>query len=72
MDQVGTIKPATFDRMNARLNLSSKMNDWLSITTATTISRTHNNDVTDNASVARGGVVLSALATPPTVPKYFK
>ena len=70
MDQVGTIRPATYDRINARLNLSSKLNDWLSITTATTISRTHNNDVTDNASVARGGVVLSALATPPTVPKY--
>jgi TonB-dependent starch-binding outer membrane protein SusC len=71
MDQVGTIRPATFDRMNAKLNLSSKMNNWLSISTATTISRTHNNDVTDNASVARGGVVLSALASPPTVPKYL-
>ena len=71
MDQVGTIRPASFDRINARLNLTSKMNNWLTVTTATTISRTHNNDVTDNASVARGGVVLSALATPPTVPKYF-
>jgi TonB-dependent starch-binding outer membrane protein SusC len=71
MDQVGTIKPATFDRINAKLNLTSKLNNWCSITTATTISRTHNNDVTDNASVARGGVVLSALATPPTVPKYL-
>jgi TonB-linked SusC/RagA family outer membrane protein len=70
MDQVGTIRPATYDRINARLNLSSKLNNWLSFSTATTISRTHNNDVTDNASVARGGVVLSALATPPTVPKY--
>jgi TonB-linked SusC/RagA family outer membrane protein len=70
MDQVGMIRPATFDRVNAKLNLSSKLNNWLSINTATTISRTHNNDVTDNASVARGGVVLSALATPPTVPKF--
>lgn len=70
MDQVGTIRPAKYDRVNARLNLTSKLKDWLSILTATTLSRTHNNDVTDNASVARGGVVLSALATPPTVPKY--
>jgi TonB-linked SusC/RagA family outer membrane protein len=34
------------------------------------ISRSHNNDVTDNASVARGGVVLSALETPPIIPKF--
>ncbi len=70
MDQVGTIRPATFDRMNARLNLSSRLNSWLTLNTATTLSRTHTRDVTDNASVARGGVVLSALASPPTVPKY--
>jgi TonB-dependent starch-binding outer membrane protein SusC len=70
MDQVGMVKPATFDRINARLNLSSKLNNWLSLTTATTVSRTNTRDVTDNSSVARGGVVLSALTSPPTVPKY--
>jgi TonB-linked SusC/RagA family outer membrane protein len=70
MDQVGAIRPATFDRVNARLNLSSKLNNWLSISTATTISRANTRDVTDNSSVARGGVVLSALTSPPTVPKY--
>jgi TonB-dependent starch-binding outer membrane protein SusC len=70
MDQVGAIRPATFDRINARFNLSSKLNNWLSITTATTISRANTRDVTDNNSVARGGVVLSALTTPPTVPEY--
>jgi TonB-linked SusC/RagA family outer membrane protein len=70
LNQVGTIRPATFDRINGRLNLSSKLNKWLSISTATTISRSNTSDVTDNSSVARGGVVLSALTTPPTVPKY--
>jgi TonB-linked SusC/RagA family outer membrane protein len=70
MDQVGTIRPATFNRINARLNLSSKLNNWLSITSATTVSRSNTRDVTDNNSVARGGVVLSALTTPPTVPKF--
>ena len=69
-DQVGMIRPATFDRLNGRINLSVKATNWLTFTTATIVSRTHNNDVTDNASVARGGVVLSALGTPPTVGKY--
>ena len=70
IDQVGAIKPATFDRINARLNLTSKLNNWLGISTATSISRANTRDVTDNSSVARGGVVLSALTSPPTVPKY--
>lgn len=69
-DQVGTVRPAKFNRLTGRVNLSTKANDWLTLSTATVITRSKTNDVTDNASVARGGVVLSALATPPTVPKY--
>ncbi len=70
MDQVGMIKPATFDRLSARVNVTTKANKWLTITTSTVASQSHNNDVTDNASVARGGVVLSALETPPIIPKF--
>ncbi|MDR6338429.1 TonB-linked SusC/RagA family outer membrane protein [Filimonas zeae] len=70
MDQTGMIKPATFNRMTARLNLNSKVSKWLSLNTSTLVSRNSSNDVTDNTGVARGGVVLSALATPPTVPRY--
>ncbi|MBV4357262.1 SusC/RagA family TonB-linked outer membrane protein [Pinibacter aurantiacus] len=69
-DQVGTIKPAKFDRLTGRVNLTTKAADWLTLSTNTIITRSHSNDVTDNTGVARGGVVLSALATPPTVPKY--
>jgi len=69
-DQTGIIKPANFNRLNGRVNLTTKANDWLTIITSILVSRENNNDVTDNASVARGGVVLSALGTPPTVPKY--
>jgi len=69
-NQKGIIKPANFDRLTGRINLTAKANDWLTLITSTVISRSHNNDVTDNASVARGGVVLSALETPPTVPKF--
>lgn len=69
-DQVGTIKPAKFNRLTGRINLTTKAADWLTLSTATIITRSNSNDVTDNTGVARGGVVLSALATPPTVPKY--
>jgi TonB-linked SusC/RagA family outer membrane protein len=69
-DQTGIIKPANFNRLTGRVNLTTKANDWLTLITSTIVSRSHNNDVTDNASVARGGVVLSALETPPTVPKF--
>ncbi|RXK85429.1 SusC/RagA family TonB-linked outer membrane protein [Filimonas effusa] len=69
-NQKGMVKPATYERFNARVNLSSKIKDWLTVSTSTLMSREHINDVTDNAGVARGGVVLSALTTPPTVPMY--
>lgn len=69
-DQVGMIKPAKFDRVSGRLNLTTEVTNWLTISTNTVLSQSHDNDVTDNASVARGGVVLSALETPPVVPKY--
>ena len=70
MKQKGMVKPATYDRMNARVNLNSKIKDWLSVNTATVLSRERTTDVPDNLGVARGGVVLSALATPPTVPMF--
>lgn len=70
MDQKGMIRPAKFDRMNARLNLSSKVTSWLSLNTSMLASRTHDNDVTDNTGAARGGVVIGAVTTAPTVPRY--
>jgi TonB-dependent starch-binding outer membrane protein SusC len=70
LNQTGIVKPATFDRLTARVNLTTKATDWLTVITSTVVSRSHNQDVKDNFSVARGGVVLSALETPSTVPKY--
>ena len=69
-DQKGIIKPANFNRVTGRVNLSTKANDWLTVSTSTIVSRSNNNGITDNASVSRGGVVLSALETPSIIPKY--
>ncbi len=69
-NQTGMIRPAKFDRMTSRVNISTKAADWLTLSTSSIMTHSNTNDVTDNLSVARGGVVLAALATPPTVPKY--
>lgn len=68
--QTGMIRPSKFDRLTGRVNLSHQVNKWLTVSTATILSRTHDNDITDNQGVAKGGVVLSALGTPPTTPRY--
>jgi len=70
LNQKGIVKPATFQRLNARVNLSTKANDWLTFITSTVLSRSYTHGVSDNVGVANGGVVLSALETPFTVPKY--
>lgn len=70
LDQTGMIKPAKFDRFTGRINLTTKVNNWLSLSTSTLASHSRTNGLDDNLSVARGGVVLSAMETPPTVPKF--
>jgi len=70
MDQTGVIKPAKYDRFSARVNQSSKINDWLTFSSSNFMTYSRNRDINDNQSVAKGGVVLSALGTPWIVPKY--
>ena len=68
--QTGMIKPAEFSRLTGRTNLTFRATDWLTLSTNLSLSHSNSRNVTDNASSARGGVVLSALTTPFTVPEY--
>lgn len=70
LDQKGIIDPSQFKRYSVKLNLDQQIYDWLKVGTSITWSKTNSHDVTDNNSVARGGVVLGALSTPPTIPIY--
>jgi len=70
LNQKGIVKPASFDRLTGRVNLTTKANDWLTFITSTVLSRSRTNGAKDNLSVAKGGVVLTALETPFTVPKF--
>ncbi len=70
LDQKGIIDPSQFKRYSVKLNLDQQIYDWLKVGSSITWSKTNSHDVTDNNSVARGGVVLGALSTPPTIPVY--
>jgi len=72
LDQKGIIDPTQFKRYSLKVNLDQQVYDWLKVGTSLTWSKTNLYDVTDNKSVARGGVVLGALTTPPTIPIYNK
>jgi TonB-linked SusC/RagA family outer membrane protein len=61
----GMVAPATFDRYSLRINLDNELNSWLKIGTSINILRINTKDTPDNASSGRGGVIMSALNTPP-------
>ena len=66
----GLVAPAKFDRYSARLNIDHKVNDWLKISANMNYLRNITLNSGDNASSGRGGVILSALNTPPSLSIY--
>lgn len=70
LNQKGIIDPTQFKRYSVKLNIDQQIYDWLKVGSSINWSKTNSHDVTDNNSVARGGVVLAALSTPPTIPVY--
>ncbi len=68
--QAGIVKPAQFDRYSMRLNLDNQVNRWLKIGTNVNLLRSITEDTPDNASSGRGGVIMSALNTPPFLNIY--
>ncbi|WP_374163134.1 SusC/RagA family TonB-linked outer membrane protein [Arcticibacter sp. MXS-1] len=65
--QKGVVAPADYDRYSMRLNLDNQPKKWLGLSTNLAFNRSEFVDVTDNAGVARGGTILSALTSPPTI-----
>ena len=61
----GIVKPAMFDRYSFRVNLDNEVRSWLKIATNINFLRLETKDTPDNASSGRGGVIMSALNTPP-------
>lgn len=70
LNNEGIVRPARFDRYSVRFNLDNQAKDWLKIGTSINILRSRTKDTPDNASSGRGGVIMSALNTPPFLYVY--
>lgn len=66
----GIVRPASFDRYSIRMNLDNDVKDWLKIGTSLNYLRSKTKDSPDNLSSGRGGVIMSALNTPPFLEIY--
>ncbi|MBS4061406.1 MAG: TonB-dependent receptor [Bacteroidetes bacterium] len=68
----GIVNPARFDRYTVRMNLDNQIKPWLKLTTNINVMHLNTKDTPDNASSGRGGVIMSALNTPPFLNIYKK
>lgn len=72
LSEQGIVKPARLDRFSVRLNLDNELKTWLKIGTSINVLNINTKDTPDNASSGRGGVIMSALNTPPFLSVYKK
>ncbi|MET0574107.1 MAG: TonB-dependent receptor [Pedobacter agri] len=63
----GVVAPAKLDRLTANFNATQNITPWLKFTGNAVLTSSTSIDVGDNSSVSRGGVILGALTTPPTI-----
>ncbi|PSL47955.1 TonB-linked SusC/RagA family outer membrane protein [Chitinophaga niastensis] len=68
--QKGVVAPADYDRYSVRANLDNKVKNWLTVGANLAFTRAVFVDVPDNMGVAKGGTILSALTSPPTLGIY--
>ena len=66
----GIVDPARFDLYSVRVNLDNDLKSWLKLGTNINLLHTKIKDTPDNASSGRGGVIMSALNTPPFLNVY--
>ena len=66
----GIVDPAQFDRYSVRLNLDNEVKSWLKVGVNFNVLNINTKDTPDNASSGRGGVIMSALNTPPFLKVY--
>lgn len=70
LNQEGIVAPAEFDRYSVRVNLDNDVKDWLKVGTSLNFISSKTKDTPDNLSSGRGGVIMSALNTPPFLQVY--
>ena len=70
LTEQGMVKPARFDRYTFRMNLDNEIRPWFKLKTSLSAWTIDSKDTPDNASSGRGGVIMSALNTPPFLNVY--
>ncbi|MEN9415972.1 MAG: hypothetical protein RLZ62_2276, partial [Bacteroidota bacterium] len=70
LDNAGIIRPAQFNRFSLRVNMDNQLTRWLKVGTNVNTLHSTTKDTPDNASSGRGGVIMSALNTPPFLSIY--
>lgn len=70
LNQEGIVDPARFSRYSIRVNLDNDVKKWLKIGTNLNFLSSKTSDTPDNLSSGRGGVIMSALNTPPFLNVY--
>ena len=70
LSEQGIVKPARFDRYNFRINLDNELKPWLKLISNVNVLAIDTKDTPDNLSSGRGGVIMSALNTPPFLHVY--
>jgi TonB-linked SusC/RagA family outer membrane protein len=63
----GVVSPAKLDRLTMNFNGSQNITKWLKLNVNAALTANKSIDVSDNAGIARGGVILGALTAPPTI-----
>lgn len=66
----GIIRPSAYDRYTFRLNLDNQVKEWLKFGTNLNFVQSRYKNTEDNKSSGRGGVIMSALNTPPFLNIY--
>ena len=72
LTEQGMVEPSKFDRYTLRMNLDNELRSWLKVKTSLTTWSINTKDTPDNMSSGRGGVIMSALNTPPFLNVYKK
>ena len=70
LDQDGVIKPSFYKRYNFRVNVDTKIAEWLSASANIVYSDYTSNGINTGNGANRGGVVLSVINTPTYAPVW--
>lgn len=65
LQEKGIVRPASYGQYSLRLNVDNQVKEWLKLKTNLSFANSNRHDAEDNMSVARGGIILSAINTPP-------